>query len=150
MKTIFYIVCYLILSCTVITEVRSQAVATGHVSAEIVESVSASAQTVSEFNIKNSVNYGKAASVEEAALDLGTMTIYTGKDVIFSFLMQATRLQDLKGNGFGIDPSFSLQNNSTGKQEGTRIMRISGTPLLESDQRSGIYRGNYTMTIAYN
>ena len=125
-------------------EGNSQVVVIGHVTAEVVESVSASAKVVTGFDIRNTTRGAGGASASE--LNMGTMTVHTGKDVACNVVLEPAVLTDMQGNGFTIDPNLTAQKQN----DGTRTLNIRGTARTEKGQASGMYRGTYTMVFAYN
>ena len=151
MKSAFAIFVILI-SALISSKAGAQVVAIGHVSAEVIESVSASAKPVTGFSlIPSNNNITEAASINPETINLGTMTINSGTNVACNVVVRAANLTDSKGNGFTIDPVIEISNlTGSMRSDGSSTIQINGTPLLSSNQQSGLYKGNYTMVFAYN
>ena len=129
---------------TLTTSVFGQTVAIGHVTAEVIESISASASTVSNFEI------AKAATTSET-VNLGAITLYSGKDIACNVVLKAANLSDASGNGFTIEPSTSNDSNfAIAQANGSKTIRLNGTTNMNSNQASGQYAGSYTVVFAYN
>jgi hypothetical protein len=117
-----------------------QTVAIGHVSAEVIESVSASTQAVTDLSI------GTTGTV-----DLGAMTVNSGSNVTVNVVVKSATLSDSQGNGFTLDPAVTNSNPTAVAQEnGSQTIRLNGTANLADDQASGLYQGSYTVVFAYN
>jgi hypothetical protein len=157
MKPIFGPFYFVILLCTFcVVKVCGQTVAIGHISAEVVESVSASAAAVTGFNLKSgkidsgSVDYKLASSTPES-VSLGKITINSGKDVACNLVIQAATLSDDKGNSFTIDPTMKTSGRGRkGRPVGTQTIQIQGKARISSGQPSGLYQGTYSVVFAYN
>ena len=132
------------------TKVNGQVVAIGHVSAEIVESVSAASAAITEFELaKATQNFSSDLTSE--TLDLGAITIFSGKDITCNVVLKPAALTDSQGNGFTIDPA--VQNNlfaSATRPNGSQTIQLGGTTNRTSNQASGLYEGSYTVVFAYN
>lgn len=133
----------------------SQTVAVGHVSAEVVESVSASSSVITSFEI-GAVTAGDTRQLEQTYLnsetiDLGAITINSGKDITCNVVVKPATLSDAAGNGFTIAPS--VQNNtfaSAAQPNGSLKMELGGKVNMARNQASGLYQGSYTVVFAYN
>lgn len=157
MKPKFAILFLVMLLCTInVAKVSGQVVAVGHVTAEVVESVSASSKAVTGFNLKSNGINSQSASAElgsltPEAVSLGTITISSGANVACNLVVHAAALSDTKGHGFNIDTTMNTTNQSyTGRADGTQTLQINGTAQIASGQASGLYKGTYTMVFAYN
>jgi hypothetical protein len=127
------------------TRCNGQTLAIGHVSAEVIESVSASSQAVTSLALDASTS-GTLSGV-----DLGAMTINSGSNVTVGVVIKPAALSDSQGNGFTIDPA--LNNNalaSVARSNGSQTLQLNGTANLSADQASGLYQGSYTVVFAYN
>jgi hypothetical protein len=133
----------------------SQTVATGHVSAEVVESVSASSTAITSFEI-GSITAGDTKAMEQTyltsnSIDLGTITVNSGTNVTCNVVVVPASLTDAAGNGFTIAPS--IQNNtfaSAAQPKGSQTMELGGKTSMARNQASGLYQGSYTVVFAYN
>lgn len=156
MKTIFALITALVfaLISSGPKTCSSQVVAIGHVSAEVIESVSAASAAVSDFELATSVT--GAAGVPETlltseTLKLGVLTINSGKDITCNVVVKSAALSDSAGNGFTLSPF--LKNDvfaSAGGHNGSQTVELSGTTSRTGNQPSGLYRGSYTVVFAYN
>lgn len=127
-----------------------QVVAIGHVSAEVVEAVSASSATISSFELAK-ITDNNATSLNSEELNLGAITIVSGKDVTCNVVLKSAALTDSAGNGFTIEPA--VQNDvfaSAARANGSQTIRLGGTTNRSSNQASGLYEGSYTVVFAYN
>ena len=132
------------------SEVCGQTVAIGHVSAEIVESVSASSATISSFELPKATE-NTSVNLASETLNLGAITIFSGKDITCNVVFKPASLSDSAGNGFTIEPA--VQNDvfaSAAKANGSQTIRLGGTTNRTSSQASGLYEGSYTVVFAYN
>lgn len=133
----------------------SQTVATGHVSAEVVESVSASSTAITSFEI-GSITAGDTKAMEQTYLtsnniDLGTITVHSGNNITCNVVVLPALLTDAAGNGFTLAPS--IQNNtfaSAAQPNGSQTMELGGKTSMARNQASGLYQGSYTVVFAYN
>lgn len=124
---------------TITTTVFGQTVAIGHATAEVIESVSASASTISSFDL----------SKDSENVKLGAITLFSGKDIACNVVLKAANLSDASGNAFTIEPTV---NNNTGvaQANGSQTIQLNGTTNMNSNQASGQYAGSYTVVFAYN
>lgn len=157
MKTIFSLILTLIFICVLnIPKVAGQSVAFGHVSAEVLEEVSAVSKANTAFNLKNNnVNANLAVSgqlsLDPGSLDLGSLTINAGKSIACQVMVQPAKLSDSKGHGFVIEPS--IKTNSPEElplTEGAQTLQINGRARLLKSQATGLYKGTYTIVLAFN
>jgi len=130
------------------TKVCGQVVAIGHVTAEVVESISASSKAVTTFNLNNSDNAG---NLNSGIISMGTITLNSGASVACNLVIRSATLKDNKGNGFTIDPTVMTPGQGlTARVDGTQSIQINGTTHILKGQASGLYNGSYTMVFAYN
>lgn len=136
--------------------VCAQTVAIGHVSAEIVEGVSASSLAITGFDIKNENDLNATAQLDQSGwnyenVNLGAIKINSGKDVACNVLMKPAELSDTNGNGFTIEPSAMSANLSDSQRaDGNQTLQINGKARMAQGQATGLYQGSYTMVFAYN
>lgn len=157
MKTLLLILLiYAILSTYAIRNAYPQTEAIGHVSAEIVESVSASSLAITGFNLKNGNIQGEMAQSEKSNLNyenvnLGKFKINSGSDIACNVILKSAALSDANGNEFILEPSVTISGQSVAQcTEGNQTLRLKGKARLVQGQASGLYQGSYTMVIAYN
>ena len=132
------------------TKVNAQVTAIGHVTAEVIESVSAASATVSNFNLAKTTN-PTGTNLASETVNLGAITIYSGKDVTCDVVLKPAALTDSEGNSFTIEPA--VKNNlyaSVANQNGSQTIQLGGTTNRSSDLASGLYEGSYTVVFAYN
>lgn len=132
------------------TKVNGQVVAIGHVFAEVVESVSAASATISNFELAKATN-DISANLTSEKLNLGTITLNSGKDITCNVVLKPAALSDSQGNGFTIEPAVT--NNllaAAARANGSQTIQLGGTTNRTSSQASGLYEGSYTVVFAYN
>lgn len=126
---------------TLTTSVFGQTVAIGHVSAEVIEGVSASASTISSFDL----------SKDSETVKLGAITVFSGKDITCNVVLKAANLSDASGNAFTIEPTVNNDpNTAVAQANGAQTIQLNGTTNMNSNQASGQYAGSYTVVFAYN
>ena len=132
------------------TKANAQVVAIGHVYAEVVESVSVASATISNFELpKTTKNISTNFTPE--SLNLGTITINSGKDIACGVVLKPASVSDSFGNGFTIEPTVS--DNliaSSANSNGSQTIKLGGTTNKLINQASGLYEGSYTVVFAYN
>lgn len=141
----------LFISTFVGTKANAQVVAIGHVYAEIVESVSAASAAITEFELAKKSAQDLSSNLTAETLDLGAITIYSGKDVTCNVVLKQAAMTDSQGNGFTIDPA--VQNNlfaSATRSNGSQTIQLGGTTNRTNNQAAGLYEGSYTVVFAYN
>jgi hypothetical protein len=132
------------------TAANAQVVAIGHVYAEVVESVSAASATISNFELAKSTN-SIATNLTSETLNLGSITINSGRDITCNVVLKPASLSDTAGNGFTIEPA--VKNDllaSVTKPNGSQTIQLGGTTNRDSSLASGLYEGSYTVVFAYN
>ena len=126
---------------TLTTSVFGQTVAIGHVTAEVIEGVSASASTISSFDL----------SKNSETVKLGAITVFSGKDITCNVVLKAANLSDASGNAFTIEPTVNNDpNTAIAQANGAQTIQLNGTTNMNSNQASGQYAGSYTVVFAYN
>jgi hypothetical protein len=139
MKTLATMMIAVLLTLT--TSVFGQTVAIGHATAEVIESVSASASTISSFDL----------SKDAETVKLGVITVFSGKDITCNVVLKAANLSDASGNAFTIDPTINNDpNTAVAQANGAQTIQLNGTTNMNSNQASGQYAGSYTVVFAYN
>jgi len=134
--------------------VYGQYVATGHISAEIVESVSATAPGTTQFGLPaagSALSTGGEVTDTRGSEDvfLGEISIRSGAHVACQFVTGGTTMTDAAGNGLSIETRISgSQNHST--KNGNQTVQIKGVAHLTNRSTAGNYQGNYTLMLAYN
>jgi hypothetical protein len=132
------------------TKVNGQVVATGHVTAEVIEAVSAASATISSFELGKASAFNGVSSSSES-INLGSITINSGKDIACNVVLKSAALTDSAGNGFTIEPT--VKNNlyaAATQPNGSQTIQLGGTTTRESSLASGLYEGSYTVVFAYN
>ncbi|MDP2856255.1 MAG: hypothetical protein Q8N90_04055 [bacterium] len=134
--------------------VCAQAVAIGYVSAEIVESVSASSLAITGFDMKNENNLtaqSEPAGWNYENVNLGEIKINSGMGVACNVVMKPATLSDTNGNGFTIEPSATNYGQTDAQRtDGNQTLIMTGRARMMQGQASGLYQGSYTMVFAYN
>lgn len=137
------------------SRVYSQLVAMGHISAEVIESISASSIAVNSFdlamNTKRDNNNQKQSGKSSERLNLGTITLRSGSNITCNVVLKSANLSDEAGNGFTLAPT--LKNNSFASAalpNGEQKIQLEGRTNRTSNQAAGLYQGSYTVVFAYN
>ena len=136
--------------------VCAQTEAIGHVSAEIVESVSASSLAITGFEMKNKNNFASLAQSEPAGwnyenVSLGEIKINSGIGIACNVVMKPATLSDTNGNGFTIEPSATNYGQTDAQRtDGNQTLQLTGRARMMQGQASGLYQGSYTMVFVYN
>ena len=133
----------------------SQTVAIGHVSAEVIESVSAASNPVSDFEIATLTAKDTKAMEQKfltsATLNLGRLTINSGRDITCNVVINSASLSDSAGNRFTVAPELkNAAFASVAPSNGSQTMELSGKTNMAGNQPSGLYQGSYTVVFAYN
>ena len=134
--------------------VCAQTVAVGHVSAEVVESVSASSLAITGFDMKNENNLtaqSEPAGWNYENVSLGEIKINSGMGIACNVVMKPATLSDTNGNGFIIEPSATSYGQADAQRtDGNQTLQLTGRARMMQGQASGLYHGSYTMVFAYN
>ena len=128
----------------ILAGVSAQVTVTGHVSAEVVEAVSATSGT------NNLLSLQQNTSPEN--LDLGSFTLSGGSNAICSVVVNSSQLTGDHGNLVSFSANASLIN-STGvlDDRGTQVFNFKGKAsedILKSNEKN--YEGQYNVVFAYN
>jgi hypothetical protein len=156
MKTILLLIFATALTLTLAgPKAYSQTIAIGHVTAEVIESVSAASNAVTSFELATGTE-SDAKQLEQAYLtsenvNLGVVTLNSGRNITCNVVVKSASLFDAAGNGFTIEPS--VKNNSyasSAKADGSQSVQLNGRTDRSRSQASGLYKGSYTVVFAYN
>jgi len=136
-------------------KVYGQTIAIGHVTAEVIESVSAASNAVTSFELATTAG-SEANQLEQAYLtseniNLGAITLHSGRNISCNVVVNTASLLDASGNGFTMEPS--VKNNcyaSAAKADGSQTIQLNGKTNRSGSQASGQYRGSYSVVFAYN
>lgn len=157
LKPVFAIFITGFLLCTFpVVKAGGQTVVTGRVTAEVVESVSASPQSITGPNMTNGIidtkyKLNDKDSSNSETVDLGTIKVNSRTMLACNLVIQSVKLTDGKGKDFTLDSSFTTPGQSDqGSIDTTKTIQIKRTALLSFGQESGQYEGTYTMVFAYN
>jgi hypothetical protein len=128
---------------------NAQTIATGHISAEVVEAVSASSHISTDFSIRHS-SFNNT-DIQHNRLDLGSVEISSGVDVACNLTIKPAALTDASGNAFTVEPvaSYAGMPQST-RIDGSQMIDLAVNAQALSNQASGLYQGSYTLVFAYN
>ena len=128
-----------------------QTVAIGHITAEVIESVSASSNAVTSFEIETPSATTLLAASTSPTVNLGTMTINSGSSATVNVVLKSATVSSVEGSAFTLDPSLNTGAlASVAQSNGSQNIQLTGTANLNSDQPSGLYEGSYTVVFAYN
>lgn len=133
----------------------SQTIAIGHVTAEVIESISAASKTITSFEIATLTNRDTRILNQiyktSETINLGEITLNSGREVICSVVVDPVNLSDLSGNGFTL--TTNVKNSSlalAAQPNGSQKIQFEGITNMESSQASGLYQGSYKVVFAYN
>jgi len=121
---------------------NGQTMAVGHVSAEIIESVSVSSSAVTNFDILNS-----KTSSNNSNVSLGEMKVNSGAGVAYNVVVKPATLSNINGSSFTIEPTSQSGNRLT---SGNQTLRLSANTNSVQGKESGLYQGSYSVVFAYN
>jgi hypothetical protein len=129
-----------------------QTVAMGHISAEVVESVSASSYASTAFELPSQYEGSQINnSVLADNISLGKIQISSGQDVACNLTIKPATLTDKFGNDFSLEPVASYNGSQNSQRiDGAQTIDLAGKALMNSNQASGLYQGSYTLVFAYN
>ncbi len=134
----------LISALLMMTCVSAQVTVTGHVTAEIVEAVSATSGTNNLLSLQQ--------NVAPDNLDLGSFTLSGGSYAICSVVVESTELSGDHGNHVGFSAGTRLNNNAGMLNDrGTQVFNFqgkAGEEILSSNDKN--YEGQYNVVFAYN
>ena len=157
MKTISALIFAAILTLTLAgSKVCSgQIVAIGHVTAEVIESVSAASEVITNFEIgnitSNELKTMKSSDLTSKPINLGTITVNSGRNITCNVVVKNASLSDTAGNGFTLEPTVKNSSLALAAQSnGSQTIQLDGKANIASSQTSGLYQGSYTVVIAYN
>ena len=131
-------------------KVNGQTIAIGHVTAEIVESVSAAAEVITNFELVKATQHISTNPTSET-LNLGAIIINSGKDITCNIVLKPATLSDSQGNGFTI--LTAVKNDLTAsatRPNGSQTIQLNGTTNRMGSPASSLYEGSYTVVFAYN
>jgi hypothetical protein len=152
MKTLTYFFAFTVLCSFCAVKANSQTIAIGHISAEVVESVSATSFASTEFVINNTeLTADNNGTISAENIIMGTIRINSGQNVACNVTFKPALLLDRNGNEFILEP---LARNSEGidiqRVDGIKNIELIGRATLDSSQAKGVYQGSYTLVFAYN
>ncbi len=133
-------------------QASSQTIATGHISAEVVESVSATSYASTDFVISNAeLTEDNKGFITAENIKMGTIRINSGQNVACNVTFKPAVLFDGNGNGFILEP-MTLDSEEADRQrvDGIKNIELVGRATLDSCQAKGLYQGSYTLVFAYN
>jgi hypothetical protein len=131
-------------------EAAAQTVAIGHISAEVVESVSAHSNVTLNYNFQNS-NQGSISANGAKRIEMGEVELNSGRNIACNVMMRPATVTDNRGNEFVFEPTTSLRGlQDTNRADGSQNLRLTANVVLASNQANGLYQGSYTMVFAYN
>lgn len=125
----------------------SQVVAVGHISAEVVETVSASSNVTTDFQLGSNPQ-GDISHPE--SIKLGSIQISSGIGVACNLTLKAAELRDVQGNDFQAEPVASLKGQTVSQIAGPQTLELAALAKPDNNQQAGMYQGSYTLVFAYN
>lgn len=128
-----------------IVSLSAQSTVIGHVSAEIVEAVSISSNSV----ISHTIN--SHSSSDQANLNLGNIIVKSGSSVSCNIVIKPATVSSENGNSFKVSPTTGSQNFSKAfTTNGNRTLALRGDVDLSDNPVAGEYKGSYSVVFAYN
>lgn len=121
---------------------NGQTMAIGHVSAEIIESVSVSSLAITNFDIQNNTSSGNNTSA-----NLGEVKVNSGTDITYNVVFKPATLSKLNGSSFIIEPSLQSENPLNA---GNQTLHLTAKTNSVQGKESGLYKGSYSVVFAYN
>lgn len=134
----------------------AQTVAIGHISAEVVESVSASSNVTLNFHIANGtsgvrLNQLSPTQMNTRRVEMGEVELNSGNSIACNVMMKSSTLTDNNGNRINFEPVTSVSGSQdSNRADGSQNLHVSGNVMLAQNQANGLYQGSYTMIFAYN
>ena len=139
-----------------ISTVSAQTVVIGHITAEVVESVSVSSLAITVFDLKNENNQtlviqSEIGGINYENLYLGGFKINSGEAIACNVVFKPAILTDEKGNGFTLEVSAPNTGQAHAyRSDGNQTLHLNGKAHMAHGQASGLYQGSYTTVFAYN
>ena len=135
-------------------KVSSQTIAIGHVTAEVIESVSAASNAITSFELAT-IAESDARELEQSYLtsenvNLGAITLHSGKNISCNVVVKTASLFDAAGNGFTLEPAVKNDSYVSAAADGSQTIQLEGKTNRSGNQASGLYQGSYTVVFAYN
>jgi hypothetical protein len=129
-----------------VLNVSSQTILIGHISAEVVETVSTSSAVSTDLELSS----GNGLLLAED-LNLGSIHINSGQNVACNLNVKSTTLINKQGNDFSIESYNSTGDLGDSQQvDGSQTIQLAGRATLNLHQASGVYQGTYTLVVSYN
>ncbi len=133
----------------------AQTVATGHVTAEVIESISATSQAVTSLAlntaITNSIQTQGQRSLTSSMINPTTITVNSGNSFTVNVVLKpesgCTTQQTSSTTGTS---SIISGTDLNPKSNSSQLQSINGTTNLSDSLLSGQYRGSYTIVFACN
>lgn len=133
----------------------AQTTAAGHITAEVIESASASSQDALTASPGSSTAGIAGANTQLAAIspsfNTGTMTVNSGINATVEVVLKSAILSDFQWNIITLDPG--VNNNaktSVSQSAGFGDINLNGKANLAAGEPSGPFTGSYTVVFAYN
>ncbi len=146
---VYVILCTVLIFSTVLRNgIFAQTVVIGHISAEVVESVSVESSSVTDFEFENHRHPGGEGDMVN--IDLGEMKVRSGEGVSFNVVMKPAVLSNLEGDVFSLDTALANSAFPENRSEGNTSVRLAASSQVQQTQKSGLYEGSYTIVFAYN
>ncbi len=129
----------------------AQTVVIGHVTAEVVDAVSASLLDVTGFDLNNGNDMSSMSKdVQNDILNLGDIKIKLGSGIAFNVVLNASTLSDANGNAISIEPTGNNFIQGAAQSTGNLTLHLKGRAHVAKGQASGLFQGTYSMVFAFN
>lgn len=149
-KTIYTLILSILLSLILAEskECSSQTIAIGHMTAEVIESISAASNTITSFEIEtitdpNTVILNQI-NITSETINLGLITLNSGRAVIFSVVVEPATLSDRSGNGFTLSTLTKDRLLALAAQpNGSQSIQLDGLTNIAIRSLQGFLHGSF-------
>ncbi len=133
----------------------AQTVATGHVTAEVIESISATSQSVTSLAINTTISNDLQATGSKlhaySVTDPAVMTLNSGNRFTVNIVLKSENVNLIRQtNSPAGTSSKNIEQDHNPKSNSTQPQSITGTTNLSDSLLSGQYCGSYTVVFACN
>lgn len=143
-----------LLSTFFIISAYAQTKATGHITAEIVESVSTTSKTVNTFYLKNellSTTESEQLNPDVEDFNLAEVIISSGAGVGCNLVITPAKLSDARGNDLTIETFLNTNDQKNVRTAtGNQTLKLTGRANASGKTASGLFTGSYSVVVAYD
>jgi hypothetical protein len=151
-RTTSLVLSFIFFSIVCFWHVGGQTVAIGHITAEVVESVSASSNVTTSFSFQNpNSQHFSPSKMNQKRVEMGDVALNSGQNVSCSVIIKPAVMTDASGNRIVIEPTASFSGRQdTNRADGSQNLHLSCNAMIAKDLNNGHFNGSYTMVFAYN